>query len=78
MGKKIVVDKTKYLQVLIHMDVASIAIALNGGLKLDDIETMELYMVTDRKPGQSSGHVKVYTGTHQYNLAVRAHMIVWD
>lgn len=78
MAKKIAVDKKKYLQVLIHMDLGSIGIALYGGLKIDDIDRMELYMVENRKPGQASGQVKVFTGTHQYNLNVRAHMIDWS
>lgn len=76
--KKKVIEKKDYLKVLVHMSTGSIGIALYEGLKIDDIESMELYMVENRKPGEPSGHVKVKTKEFHFNLMVRAHMIDWS
>lgn len=75
--KKIVVERNQYLAVLSQLTPSSVALVLSCGLKLDDIEQMELYPSEQRRVGEPTGLLKVKAGNGFYNLGVRAHLIEW-
>jgi hypothetical protein len=82
MGKsyeKRIVDEKDWLKVLCRMEEGSIGIVVLSGLKLSDVERVELYTYRERKPGQTSGLAKVWRKDGgMYNLGIRAHLIEWD
>ncbi len=64
------VEKKDHLRVLVCLDKMAIAIALNCGLKLDDIKEMEL--------NHTTGWLRVITEEHLLNLKVKVNLIEWD
>lgn len=71
-----VVERKHYMRVLCQMDVGSIAIAVNGGLKLDDIKEMEIEGGKGKKDGTK--FIRVVTEGHLMNLRVKANLIDWE
>lgn len=78
--KRIMVEKSMYLRVLAQLDPGGVAMAVIGGLKLDDIESMELFFADEnkRRIGEPSGRILVETSSAMFHLGVKAYLIHWD
>lgn len=66
---KKIVEKKDYVRVLSCLDRLSVIVALNSGLKTDDIKEFEMY---------NTGMIRVITEGHLLNLRVNLKLIEWD